>query len=92
MMRMNNTDKRVDAYIEALPGWQQDICRKVRALVHAADPEVVETIKRTRQPYFTLEGNICALLAAKGQSRRHGPRPASSSSAATTTKRPCVDA
>ena len=66
MMRRNNTDKRVDAYIEALPGWQQDICREVRALVHAADPEVVETIKRTRQPYFTLEGNICALLAAKG--------------------------
>jgi hypothetical protein len=66
MMRRNNTDKRVDAYINALPGWQQDICRQVRALVHAADPEVVETIKRTRQPYFTLEGNICALLAARG--------------------------
>ena len=47
------------------PAWQQVICRQVRALVHAADPEVVETIKRTRQPYFTLEGNICALLAAK---------------------------
>ena len=43
----------------------RSICRQVRALVHAADPEVVETIKRTRQPYFTLEGNICALLAAK---------------------------
>ena len=27
---------------------------------------MVETIKRTRQPYFTLEGNVCALLAAKG--------------------------
>jgi hypothetical protein len=26
----------------------------------------VETIKRTRLPYFTLEGNVCALLAAKG--------------------------
>jgi len=26
---------------------------------------VSETIKRTRQPYFVLEGNICALLAAK---------------------------
>jgi hypothetical protein len=25
----------------------------------------VETIKRTVQPYFVLEGNICALLAAK---------------------------
>src|SRR5204863_9320408 len=49
----------------ALPEWQQTICREVRELVHAADPEVVETIKRTRQPYFVLDGNICALLAAK---------------------------
>ena len=58
-------DPRVDAYIESLPGWQQDICREVRGLVHAADPEVEETIKRTRLPYFVLQGNICALLAAK---------------------------
>jgi len=59
------TDPRVDAYIEALPAWQQAICREVRALVHAADPAVAETIKRTRQPYFVLDGNVCALLAAK---------------------------
>jgi hypothetical protein len=58
-------DPRVDAYIDALPGWQQDICREVRDLVHAADLEVTETIKRTVQPYFVLQGNICALLAAK---------------------------
>ena len=58
-------DPRVDAYIRALPEWQQAICQEVRELVHAADPEVVETIKRTVQPYFVLEGNICALLAAK---------------------------
>jgi hypothetical protein len=58
-------DPRVDAYIEALPAWQQAICRQVRDLVHAADPEVAETIKRTVQPYFVLGGNICALLAAK---------------------------
>ena len=63
--RRNNSDPRVDAYIDALPEWQQAICRQVRALVHAADPAVSETIKRTRQPYFVLEGNICALLAAK---------------------------
>ena len=25
----------------------------------------METIKRTRQPYFTLKGNVCALLEAK---------------------------
>ena len=59
------TDDRVDAYIDALPGWQQTVCRQVRDLVHAADPEVSETIKRTRQPYFVLQGNICALLAAR---------------------------
>ena len=59
------TDPRIDEYIDSLPGWQQDICRQVRDLVHAADPDVIETIKRTRQPYFTLEGNICALLGTK---------------------------
>jgi hypothetical protein len=58
-------DPRVEAYIEALPDWQQTICREVRALVHAADPDVTETIKRTDHPYFVLQGNICALLAAK---------------------------
>jgi hypothetical protein len=58
-------DPRVDAYIDSLPDWQQEICRKIRELVHAADPDVAETIKRTRYPYFVLDGNICALLAAK---------------------------
>ena len=58
-------DARVDAYIDALPAWQRVICRRVRDLVHAADPGVAETIKRTTQPYFVLQGNICALLAAK---------------------------
>jgi hypothetical protein len=58
-------DPRVDAYIAALPAWQRAICREVRDLVHGADPEVAETIKRTTRPYFVLQGNICALLAAK---------------------------
>jgi hypothetical protein len=58
-------DPRVDAYIDALPGWQQAICREVRDLVHSVDREVVETIKFTNRPYFVLQGNICALLAAK---------------------------
>jgi hypothetical protein len=58
-------DPRIDSYIDALPSWQQAICREVRELVHAADPEVTETIKRTDRPYFVLEGNIAALLAAK---------------------------
>jgi hypothetical protein len=58
-------DPRVDEYINALPAWQHAICQQVRDLVHTADPTVTETIKRTVQPYFVLDGNICALLAAK---------------------------
>ena len=58
-------DLRVDAYIDALPDWQQDICREIRDLIHVADPEIVETIKYRDRPYFVLDGNVCALLAAK---------------------------
>ena len=58
-------DPRVDHYIDALPEWQQAVCEQVRDLVHTADPEVQETIKRKVQPYFVLQGNVCALLATK---------------------------
>lgn len=58
-------DPRVDEFIDALPAWQQRLFREVRDLVHAADPEVAETIKRTDRPYFVLDGNICAFQAAK---------------------------
>lgn len=59
------TDERVDAYIRTLPNWQQALAGTIRDLVHAADPAVTETIKRTRLPYFVLGGNICALLGTK---------------------------
>jgi hypothetical protein len=62
---MTARDPRVDDYIAKLPAWQQEICRRLRELIHAADPEVAETIKRTVQPYFVLSGNVCALLAAR---------------------------
>src|SRR6266849_5542512 len=41
------------------------LCQELRDLIHAADPEMTETIKRTVRPYFVLQGNVCALLAAK---------------------------
>ena len=56
---------RVDAYIDGLPDWQRAICSRVRELLHEADPDVEETIKRTVQPYFVLDGNVAALLATK---------------------------
>ena len=58
-------DPRVDAYIEPLPDWQQALFRELRELIHEAEPEIEETIKRTTQPYFVLKGNVCAFLAAK---------------------------
>ncbi len=58
-------DPRIDAYIGGLPDWQQAICYELREVIHAADPEMGETIKRRDRPYFVLDGNVCALLAAR---------------------------
>jgi len=64
-MSVYQKDLRIDDYINTLPEWQQVICQQVRELIHAADSEVEETIKRTNRPYFVLKGNICALFATK---------------------------
>ena len=58
-------DPGVDAYIDALPEWQQVICREVRDLIHEADPEVIETPKYRGRPYFVLQGNVAALMGTK---------------------------
>lgn len=55
----------VDAYLAQLPDWQREICEQLREMIWATDPEIEETIKRTVQPYFVLDGNVCALLATK---------------------------
>ena len=46
-MTGTHTDTRHDAFMEAVPEWQETTCRTVRALVHTADPDVTETIQRT---------------------------------------------
>ena len=58
-------DPLVDKYILSLPDWQQTICQEVREIVHRADKDVEETIKRSVLPYFVLDGNICAFMSAK---------------------------
>lgn len=55
----------VDDYFAGLPEWQKAICQKVRNLIHKAEPNINEEIKFKNRPYFTLNGNVCALLAAK---------------------------
>ena len=62
---MGNREPRVDDYIAGLPEWQQQLFGELRDLIHEADPDIAEAIKRTRQPYFVLDGNVCAFLAAK---------------------------
>jgi hypothetical protein len=60
-----STDQAVKDYIASLPQWQQAVCEQVRGLIHQAEPGIVEEIKFKNRPYFTLKGNVCALLAAK---------------------------
>jgi hypothetical protein len=55
----------VDDYLDALPDWRGELCRELRDLIHAAEPDIQETIKRSVQPYFMLDGHVCALLACK---------------------------
>ena len=61
-MATPRTDPRVDDYIATLPDWQQAVARQVRALLHEADPEVQETIKRTRLPYFVAKDHLNIFL------------------------------
>ena len=58
-------DPRVDDYLNGAPDWQRAIMQRVRELLHEADPAIEETIKRTVQPYFVLEGNVAAFLKTK---------------------------
>ena len=62
---MARAQAEVDSYIRGLPSCQQEICEELRQIIWAADPDIEETIKRSVQPYFVLDGNVCALLATK---------------------------
>jgi len=58
-------DPRVDDYLASAPDWQREVMERVRGLLHEADPAIEETIKRTVQPYFVLDGNVAAFLRTK---------------------------
>jgi len=62
---MSTRDPRVDDYLAPLPAWQRETLETVREVLHRADPEMTETIKRTVQPYFVCHGNVAAFLAAR---------------------------
>ena len=64
-METYERDPGVDAYLAPLPAWQRKLCQRLRDIIHTADPEVREVVKRRVRPYFVLNGNVCALLATK---------------------------
>jgi uncharacterized protein YdeI (YjbR/CyaY-like superfamily) len=62
---MPSPDPRIDAYIAHAAPFAQPVLAHLRAAVHAAVPEVVETMKWSR-PHFLLDGRIlCGMSAFK---------------------------
>lgn len=62
---MPTLDARIDAYLATVPAFALPILQRLREDVHAACPDVVETIKWSR-PHFTLDGKLlCGMSAFK---------------------------
>jgi hypothetical protein len=49
----------IDARIKDLGDWRGDMLAKVRAIVHAADPEIVEEWKWMGTPIWSHAGIVC---------------------------------
>ncbi|MEA3203113.1 MAG: hypothetical protein QOI63_783 [Thermoplasmata archaeon] len=72
---MPGPNRDVDAIIEALPDERGAVLAKLRGIVHAADPGIVEVVK-WRKPssplgaaVFEHDGIVCILIPLKGRVR-----------------------
>ncbi len=60
-----SASQRIDAKIAELEGWRGETFRRLRALIHEADPKVVETLKWAKAsnplgvPVFEHDGILC---------------------------------
>jgi len=61
---MVTRDPRIDAYIKKAAPFAQPILEQLRAVVHEACPEVVETLKWS-SPSFEYKGILCGMAAFK---------------------------
>ena len=69
---MGKTDPRVDQYIAKSADFAKPILTHLRKVVHAACPDVEETMKWSA-PHFDYKGMICGMSAFKSHcARRHG--------------------
>lgn len=60
---MPTLDPRIDSYLATVPEFALPILQRLREDVHAACPDVVETIKWSR-PHFMLDGKLLAGMSA----------------------------
>ena len=65
---MGKKDPRVDAYIAEAPDFAKPILARIRAKVHEAVPDVVETIKWS-VPAFDYQGPMAGVAAFKAHIR-----------------------
>ncbi len=56
---MPSASELIDEKIKALGDWRGTTLGKVRALIHEADPEVIEEVKWRGVPVFSHAGIIC---------------------------------
>ncbi len=61
---MGKKDPRIDAYIEKSADFAKPVLNRIRKLVHAACPEVEETMKWSF-PHFMYRGMFCSMSAFK---------------------------
>ena len=61
---MGTRDPRIDQYIGKAPEFARPILAHLREVVHAACPEVEETMKWS-SPHFTYKGPLCHMAAFK---------------------------
>jgi uncharacterized protein YdeI (YjbR/CyaY-like superfamily) len=62
---MGKKDPRVDAYIAKSADFARPILAHLRSVVHAACPDVEETMKWSA-PHFMYNGMLCSMAAFKG--------------------------
>ncbi len=61
---MKKSDERIDVYIAKSADFAKPILTHLRALVHAACPEIEETWKWSF-PHFNYKGTVCSMAAFK---------------------------
>jgi hypothetical protein len=57
--KMESASTFIDAKIQELGDWRGKTLARVRAIIHAADPEVIEEVKWRGTPVWSHGGIIC---------------------------------